>query len=149
MQIVQSAVVALDIMNVLLCTSMVSQEADTLGQRVIIRYNGSSITVRAKILARIEAETRKVTVAAHTLPSRARTMSLGCIPVVSDAGALPEVVGGAGIVVPVNDVEAAVESIRQALESDHGDDARERVVKMFSADRREGDLERVIVALAG
>jgi alpha-1,3-rhamnosyl/mannosyltransferase len=43
-------------------------------------------------------------------------MSVGTAVVASDAGSLPEVVGGAGLLVPVNDVEALAETLTRVLE---------------------------------
>jgi glycosyltransferase involved in cell wall biosynthesis len=70
--------------------------------------------------------------------SVAEAMLAGAVPVVTPAGALPEVVGDAGIVV---ERDGLVDGIREAL--DAGDErrraARERVLTHFSvAQRREG-----------
>ena len=66
------------------------------------------------------------------LPSRyegfglpvAEAMSRGCPVVTSDAACLPEVGGGASVVVPVGDVDALVDACRAMLD----DDAHRRVV---------------------
>lgn len=42
-------------------------------------------------------------------------MACGCVPVVSDRGALPEVVGGCGFVVPYGDVKKTREAVEMAL----------------------------------
>jgi glycosyltransferase involved in cell wall biosynthesis len=80
----------------------------------------------------------------------AEAMLAGCIPVVTDAGALPEVVGDAGIVVPRNDPAALAEGVLRAL--DAGDDARvlarERVLREFPLRVREEGLGAVIASLA-
>ena len=67
----------------------------------------------------------------------AEAMALGCVPVVSDAGNLPALVGGTGFVVPPKDVDAAVAAIRKAASSDAGIKAKERARTEFTVDRRE------------
>jgi glycosyltransferase involved in cell wall biosynthesis len=67
-------------------------------------------------------------------------MSLGLVPVVSDAPGNPEAVGDAGIVVPRGDVEAFAAAFRGFLDDDAaraaalGRRARERVVEHFHTD---------------
>ncbi len=59
------------------------------------------------------------------------------VPVVSTTGgALPEVVGDAGVQVPVRDVQALTEAISTLLDDPHlrrnlGERARERIVEKF------------------
>ncbi len=65
-------------------------------------------------------------------------MACGCVPVVTRAGALPEVVGEAGHYVEYDDVGATVREIRSALKAD-GKAAMERA-RAFSAERREKGL---------
>jgi glycosyltransferase involved in cell wall biosynthesis len=65
-------------------------------------------------------------------------MACGCVPVVTRAGALPEVVGEAGHYVEYDDVDATVREIRSALKAD-GKAATERS-RAFSAERREKGL---------
>jgi glycosyltransferase involved in cell wall biosynthesis len=73
--------------------------------------------------------------------SVAEAMLLGCVPVVSDRGALPEVVGPTGIVVPYRDVGAAAAAVRRALaEPARGPAARARVLREFPLDKRKGAL---------
>ena len=64
-------------------------------------------------------------------------MACGCIPVVTDRDALPEVVGNCGLVVPYGDVEKTHEAILLALKSGAADikSVRNRA-KMFSRDRK-------------
>ncbi len=72
----------------------------------------------------------------------AEAMLAGCIPVVTDAGALPEVVGDAGVVVAPDPVSVA-EGVRRALElgPDARAAARERITGRFPlALRRDGLL---------
>jgi glycosyltransferase involved in cell wall biosynthesis len=80
----------------------------------------------------------------------AEAMLAGCIPVVTDAGALPEVVGDAGVVVGP-EPEAIAEGVRRALElgPDARAAARERIVTRFPLQvRRDGLLGLVDELLA-
>jgi glycosyltransferase involved in cell wall biosynthesis len=71
-------------------------------------------------------------------------MSSGCVPVVADSGALPEVVGDTGFVVPVGDVVSTSKAIQDALQHGNGDKARRRVKESFSIEARERELVRII-----
>ncbi len=75
-------------------------------------------------------------------------MACGCVPVVTDRGALPEVVGDAGYYVPYGDVGATADAIKLALESDKGESARERIERLFSLELRERRLIALIDELA-
>lgn len=79
--------------------------------------------------------------------STVEAMSSGCIPVVTRAGALPEVVGDTGIFVPYGDVEATTKAIHEALKRTDGDKVRERAKKLFSIDIREREFVRIIEGL--
>ena len=70
----------------------------------------------------------------------AEGMLCGCVPVVTDRGAIPEVVGDTGFYVPYGDPEATAEAIKEALNSNKGKQARERIKKMFPIERREREL---------
>jgi glycosyltransferase involved in cell wall biosynthesis len=75
-------------------------------------------------------------------------MACGCISVVTNTTALPEVVGDAGFFVPFNDVAATTDAIRNALHSPElGIKARERIVEHFTPDTRERPLLTEIRAL--
>lgn len=74
----------------------------------------------------------------------AEGMACECIPIVTDRGALPEVVGDTGFYVPYGDPKATAEVIRKALNSNKGKEARERIKNMFSIARREKDLIEII-----
>ena len=76
----------------------------------------------------------------------AEAMACGCVPVVTDKGALPEVVGDTGFYVPYGDPKATAEAIKKALNSSEnlGKKARERIINMFSIERREKRLTEVI-----
>ncbi len=70
----------------------------------------------------------------------AEAMQRECIPVVSDRGALPEVVGKCGYQTPFGDINATSMSVRMALEERHasGRECRTRINKEFDlAIRRE------------
>ena len=74
----------------------------------------------------------------------AEAMSCGCVPVVTNNAALPEVVGDTGFYVPYGDSKATAEAIREALKSDKGKEARERIKNMFSIEQRETELINII-----
>ena len=74
----------------------------------------------------------------------AEAMSCECVPVVTDRGALPEVVGDAGFVVPYSDTEATATAIVKALQSDGGRVARVRVEKEFSLEGRKQKIQSII-----
>lgn len=71
------------------------------------------------------------------------SMSRGCIPVITDRGAMPEIVGKSGCKVPFGDVSKTANAIKQATkESD-----REKVVKKaqkFSLQAREKKLLSIV-----
>lgn len=74
-------------------------------------------------------------------------MLTGCTPVVSDAGALPEVVGDAGHVVPSGDVSAAAAAIRAALDRPTGMAARKRAKELFPIELRTKGLSDLLLSL--
>lgn len=75
-------------------------------------------------------------------------MSCGCIPVVTNTTALPEVVGDAGFLVPFNDVAATTDAIGRALRSPElSKKARTRIVEHFTPDTREQPFLAEIRAL--
>jgi glycosyltransferase involved in cell wall biosynthesis len=80
--------------------------------------------------------------------SVAEAMLAGCIPVVSRAGALPEVVGDAGILLEAEAVAAPelAAGIRRAFALDEGtrERARRRILEQFPESTRGDRLERVI-----
>jgi glycosyltransferase involved in cell wall biosynthesis len=80
----------------------------------------------------------------------AEAMLAGCVPVVTAAGALPEVVGDTGVVVPSAEPEAIAAGIREAHTrlADARSRARDRVLTHFPLDlRRRGLLALVDQAL--
>lgn len=70
----------------------------------------------------------------------AEAMACECVPVVTDKGALPEVVGDTGFYVPYGDAEATAAAIKKALNSDKGKKARQRIKKMFPIEKLKRDL---------
>lgn len=77
----------------------------------------------------------------------AEAMSCECVPVVTDRGALPEVVGDVGFVVPYGDTQVTVDAVSRALISDTGPAARKQVCDTFSLEQREQELRRIIATL--
>jgi len=76
----------------------------------------------------------------------AEAMLAGCVPVVTSRGALPEVVGNEGLVVPWGDPDVARESISRALQSpvEASYRCRERITTEFSLDNRRRALFEVV-----
>lgn len=73
-------------------------------------------------------------------------MACECVPVVTDRGSLPEVVGDTGFFVPVEDPEAAAQAFRQAITAgdDRGQRARRRVIELFRPAAREQALHAIL-----
>lgn len=61
-------------------------------------------------------------------------MACGCVPVVTNRDALPEIIGDTGVVVPYGDVDAIVKAMHKAMTMD-GNAARERS-KIFTCETR-------------
>ncbi len=76
----------------------------------------------------------------------AEAMSAGCVPVVTRAGALPEVVGDAGIYAASTAPDAVAEAITQALaaRATLSDAARTRIAARFTLEGRAAGLATVI-----
>ncbi len=79
----------------------------------------------------------------------AEAMLCGCVPVVTDRGSLPEVAGEVGYYAPYGDVEATVRQVGEALASDRGPAARERIRRSFPMEKREQALVDIVKRLAG
>ena len=82
----------------------------------------------------------------------AEAMLARCVPVVTDAGALLEVVGDTGVVVAEPEARQVAEGIRRALElgPEAGERARRRVLERFPYEmRRDGICREVEAALGG
>lgn len=73
-----------------------------------------------------------------------------CVPVVTAAGALLEVVGETGVVIAAPEAEQVAEGVRRALElgPEAGERARRRVLEHFPYEmRRDGICHQVELAL--
>jgi glycosyltransferase involved in cell wall biosynthesis len=79
----------------------------------------------------------------------AEAMMAGCIPVVTRAGALPEVVGDAGVYIESTEPAHVADGVRRALGLDEGARrrARERIVEHFPLERRRERLQRLVAEL--
>ena len=77
----------------------------------------------------------------------AEAMLSGCTPVVSERGALPEVVGSVGERVPYGDADAAVAAVERALNKDQGDAARQHIQSRFPLETRESRLVAEVTEL--
>jgi glycosyltransferase involved in cell wall biosynthesis len=79
----------------------------------------------------------------------AEAMLAGCVPVVTRAGALPEVVGEAGVYVDRADPDAVASGVRRALEL--GEEAhaaaRRRIVSCFPLEVRQERLQGLVAEL--
>jgi len=78
----------------------------------------------------------------------AEAMLAGCIPVVTPVGALPEVVGDAGVLVEGDDLAGAI-GRALALGDDARRHARERVLERFTLEQRAAGLRASLRAAAG
>jgi glycosyltransferase involved in cell wall biosynthesis len=69
-------------------------------------------------------------------------MACKCVPIVFDGGALPEIVGPCGIVVPDGDPARWAEAIKTLWDRCEklGESARERVVNLYSVGQRVSGL---------
>jgi glycosyltransferase involved in cell wall biosynthesis len=82
----------------------------------------------------------------------AEAMLARCVPVVTDAGALLEVVGDTGVVIAEPEARQVADGIRRALElgPEAGERARQRVLERFPYEtRRDGVCREVEAALDG
>ena len=79
----------------------------------------------------------------------AEAMLAGCIPVVTRAGALPEVVGDAGVWIEDGEPPAIADGVRRALELGEEDRrrARERIATRFPLELRREGLLRLVAGL--
>ena len=81
--------------------------------------------------------------------SLAEAMLAGCVPVVTRAGALPEVVGQAGIYLESNTPAAIAEGVRAGLQADASarQQARERIAGSFPLAERKRQLYQLVDSL--
>jgi glycosyltransferase involved in cell wall biosynthesis len=79
----------------------------------------------------------------------AEAMACECVPVVSDCGALPEVVADCGVFVPNGDPLIAARLIQESLPRARflGRSARKRILSKFSVEGRSRELRNVILSL--
>jgi glycosyltransferase involved in cell wall biosynthesis len=79
----------------------------------------------------------------------AEAMIAGCVPVVTAAGTLPEVVGDASITVAQPTAEAVAPGVRDALAlgPETRERARQRILEHFPLERRERALHAVVAGL--
>ncbi|MBA3298759.1 MAG: glycosyltransferase [Thermoleophilaceae bacterium] len=76
----------------------------------------------------------------------AEAMLAGCVPVVMNVTAMPEVVDGAGVLISSQDPEAVADGVRQALAlgPDAHRRARERILTEFPLEIRREGIQRVV-----
>jgi len=74
----------------------------------------------------------------------AEAMASGCVPIVCPAGAIPEVVGEIGFYVAYGDELGLARAVRQGLRSSLGQEARDRVQRLFPEDHRLNELRSAI-----
>lgn len=67
-----------------------------------------------------------------------------CVPVGTEYCGIPTAIGNTGFYIPYGDAKATAEAIREALKSDKGNEARERIKNMFPIERREKELINII-----
>jgi len=67
---------------------------------------------------------------------RSNGLSCGSVPVLTNNVALPEVVGDVGFYVPYGDEKVTAEAIKEALNSNRGKEAREKIKNMFGVHSR-------------
>lgn len=76
--------------------------------------------------------------------SVAEGMLLKCVPVVSDRGSLPEVIGEAGFVAAYGNYAQAAQAIEEALRSSLGEKARQRIIDRFPLEKRRALLLNLV-----
>ena len=79
--------------------------------------------------------------------SLAESMLCGCVPVVANRGALPEVIGNQGRIVPHGDVGRTVAAVREIYSNPDGNAARARIQACYPLNRREQNLKMEISQL--
>lgn len=74
----------------------------------------------------------------------AEAMLCECVPVTTDRGNLPELVGDTGFYCEYEDIHSTVEAIKKALNSENGRRSRQRIKTLFSLDKREEEIVSTI-----
>ena len=79
----------------------------------------------------------------------AEAMLCNCVPIVTNRGSLPEVVGESGYVIPYWDEKKAINAVRIALELpfDQNQDIREKTINRFSLTLREKKILEIVNGL--
>ena len=67
-----------------------------------------------------------------------------CVPVGTERGGIPTAIGDTGFYVPYGDPKATAGAIKEALVSEKGNEARERIKTMFPKERREKEIVDII-----
>ena len=77
-------------------------------------------------------------------------MSCGCIPVGTDVGGIPTVIGDTGFVVPLGDTDSLVKALKRAMKIDvlQGNRARQRIIHEFHFQRRVDGLRKAVLGSA-
>lgn len=94
-------------------------------------------------LVRLQREARVYVQVSHSESfgvALAEAMACECVPVVVRRGALPEVVGDSGYYAPYADPKGTAQKVMEAATSGDGRLARERVLRMFTTEKRELEL---------
>ncbi len=81
--------------------------------------------------------------------SMVEAMCFGCVPIVYDKGALPEVIGGEGYVVDYKDLGSVKNSIKQVMEGKHDKDPRDIVLARYTPSSYLDRLEDIVEELVG
>ncbi len=81
--------------------------------------------------------------------SMAEAMLCECYPVVTDRGAIPEVVSDTGTYVEYDNPEATADAVAKALEKRDGTKARKRIQTNFPIEKRERELVQAILRCLG
>jgi len=76
----------------------------------------------------------------------AEAMACKCVPIVSDSGALPEVVGRCGVIVPNGDPARSARAIEGLWDRSEklGESARDRVIRLYSVEQRISGFKTVL-----
>ncbi len=75
-------------------------------------------------------------------------MLMGCIPVGSNVNGIPDAIGDTGIIIKKRDVTELSKAIRTALKLNTSSEARERVLQLFSKQKRENELLEIFEKLS-
>lgn len=78
----------------------------------------------------------------------AEAMSCECIPVVTERGAIPEVVNETGFYVSYDNPKATSEAIKKALDSKMEQKARKRIKDNFTIEEREKKITKIVKEMA-